>query len=456
MKGQKNIIMKNAKKISRPSAADKLIEFINASPTPMHAVNELKKLLHDVGASEITPSEIDGSLSADKLYYTVFGGTCIAAFTVGTTLDKGFRIGAAHIDYPVLKIKPSPSRISCGIERINVEGYGGTIHHTWLDRPLKIAGRIYYKGPDGEIKYADTDGLGKTLIIPSAAIHIVRDVNDGAKFSIQNELLPFLCKADSNGRHTFLARLAAEVSAASAYTVTPDDILSFDLSLLDAAPACYTGADNEFISAPGLDDKAMAFSLFSAISGAPGKDAAYNTAPCAAFAFDHEECGSQSLTGARSAFAKGLIRSICTVHGSGGEGAFLDTMQKSFAISADMAHATHPSYESKSDATAPIRLGGGPVLKTSSNQSYSTSAAASAFLSGLCKSSCIPLQYFTNHSDARGGGTIGPMLSAALGITTADIGNPMLAMHSARELCSAEDQEYITRLFRSFFGISGD
>ena len=442
---------------TKNNAATELLEFINTAPTPFHTVAALKTMLQNAGAQEIALSDIKAPLDAEKLYYTVFGDACLAAFIPGKSLENGVRIGAAHLDYPVLKIKSAaPSKKSAGIERLNVEVYGGTIQHTWLDRPLKIAGRVYYKDALENISYADITSGDHTFIIPSVAIHMLRDVNDNAHFSVQNELLPFFCilPASSEKEETpeagFLRWLAETVSSAVKEPVSTDCILSFDLSVYDGMPACFAGMQNEFLSAPGLDDRAMIHALFSSIcevsagSNSPGT-------PAIAFAFHHEECGSLSHTGARSAFVSGLTKALCSLHGCDTETGFLGVMQRSAAFSADMAHATHPAYESKSDPGIPIRLGGGPVLKASANQSYATSPAASAFFVALCKSNEIPFQQFANHSDARGGGTIGPMLSAALGIPVTDIGNPMLAMHAVREFCAASDQEAMQKLFRSFF-----
>lgn len=443
---------------TKNNAAYELLNFINSAPTPFHAVSALRTMLENAGAQEIALTEIKAPLRAEKLYYTVFGDVCLAAFIPGKNLQNGIRIGAAHLDYPVLKIKSAASsRKSAGIERLNVEVYGGTIQHTWLDRPLKIAGRVYFKDASGNISYADITSGEKTFIIPSAAIHLLRDVNENAHFSVQNELLPFFgivpdAAGKEEGAETGFLRWLAETAGNTAKEpVNTDHILSFDLSVFDGVPAGFAGAQNEFLSAPGLDDRAMIHALFSSICMASAKGEETPDTPAVAFAFNHEECGSLSHTGARSAFVTGLIKSICTLHGCDSEAGFFDIMQRSIAFSADMAHATHPAYEAKSDANIPVRLGKGPVLKAAANQSYATSPAASAFFIDLCKSNGIPFQQFANHSDARGGGTIGPMLSASLGIPVADIGNPMLAMHAVRELCAASDQAAMQKLLECFF-----
>ncbi len=443
-----------------------LIDFLNSAPTPFATVSELKKRLRAAGGKEISLSEITPNLTDGGLYYTVFGEACIAAFIKGNTLSNGVKIAGAHTDCPGLRIKPNPSRLSGANEpeRLNVEFYGGAIHHTWLDRPLKLAGRIaFMHSTSKKAEYVDIDVKDTTLVIPSAAIHLVRDVNDGAKFSIQNELLPFFSEHSESEKPAFLKYLAKEVSAACGTPVDPDDILSFDIALTDAAPACFSGINNEFISAPGLDDKSMVHAIFTALcentttsSSEKKTSTKEEIIPCIAFAFNHEECGSLSHSGARSVFTPVLVKAVCAAaagktNNDYSDAEFLDTMQKSFALSSDMAHAKHPAYPSKTDPHHSVYMGKGPALKTASNQNYATSVYASAQFVALCKKANIPYQQFSANSDSRGGGTIGAMLSAALGITTADIGNPMLAMHSARELCSVADQAYAVALFKEFF-----
>lgn len=440
---------KKVRGTQKKSAASELLDFINQSPTPFHAVSALKAMLLEAGAREIHPAEIKAPLSPGQLYFSVFGDVCLAAFLPGSTLREGLRIGAAHLDYPVLKIKSAVPGKSSGAERLNVEVYGGAILHTWLDRPLAIAGRVYYKEESGGIAFTDITSGDKTFVIPSVAIHLLRDVNEKAHFSVQSELLPFFSLSGESAFSSWLAETAGRFAGRK---IPRERILSFDLSLCDGTPAGFAGMQNEFLSAPGLDNRAMIHALFTALCAASADGSA--TFPAVAFAFNHEECGSLSHTGARSAFVTGLIRAICALHGCNTEPDFFDVMQRSCVFSADMAHATHPAYESKSDPNLPVRLGGGPVLKAASNQSYATSAAVSAFFIDLCRSNGIPFQQFANHSDARGGGTIGPMLSAALGVSAADIGNPMLAMHAVRELCAVSDQEAMQKLFRCFFGKS--
>jgi len=433
--------------------AEDLINFINNSPTPYAGINELKARLDAAGAKEVCLSDITPELADGGLYYTVSGDSCIAAFIKGNCVTDGINIAAAHIDFPVLKIKPSGvTPADGGIGRINVETYGGLIHHTWLDRPLKIAGRVACDGGNGEVLYADIDTKETMFIIPNVDIHLVRDINDGAKFSVQNDLLPYFSLGNDS---TFADFLAKTVSEAIGKELDADSVLSFDLSLVDAAPACFTGINDEFVSAPGLDDRAMVHAAFTALCNSSTIGAGRPVKPSVAFAFNHEECGSLSSTGAMSNFSFAVTKALCNAASNDfkqyNDAEFWDIMQKSFALSCDMAHAFHPSHASKFDTNNKVVLGGGVVLKTVANQSYSTSVAASGKFVSLCKKAGVPYQNFSNNSDARSGATIGPMIAAALGVCVADIGNAMLAMHSSRELCASSDQEHAYRLFEEFF-----
>ncbi len=433
-------------------SAQELIDFINNSPTPYKTIDSLKSMLKNAGAKEVKLSEINKDLTTGDLYYTIFGDLCLAAFIKGNDLSDGISIGASHTDHPVLKLKPRPSKTSNGTERLSVEVYGSTINHTWMDRPLKLTGRVSFLTKDGQTNYADIDSGNHTVVIPSAAIHVVRDVNENAKFSIQNELLPFFSLSEDNNNN-YISWLSLTLSEQTGNAVAIDDILSFDISLIDAMPATFSGTNDEFISAAGLDDLAMTFTLFRGLcETAEKKNNSSLQKPVAAIAINHEECGSQSNTGAKSAFTKAFVSSLCkAAHEEINEVVLAEIMEKSIFYSCDMAHATHPSYEGKSDSEHRILQGKGIVLKSSQNQAYSTSLTGSSKFISLCKRASIPYQVHAGHSDMRTGSTIGPMLCAELGITTVDIGIPMLAMHSARELCASTDIENALNFFNAFF-----
>lgn len=417
--------------------ANDLLKFLNSAPTPFQSVDELEKMLVAAGATKLDEGD-EWNVERGKLYYMTKRGTQIAAFKIGgEPKETGFRIGAAHEDSPGFRIKSVPSKVDFGIERISVELYGGLIVHGWLDRPLAFAGRVMVK-ENGAAKAVNINVNRPVLIIPSAAIHVERGVNDGAKFNPQTQLCPFFAQS-GDGKTHFVDFIAKEAGCA------PDDVLSFELAPYEAYPGCFVGENEEFMSVARLDDAAMSHAVIKGVIEAK------NAPSCdIAVAFDHEECGSNSDRGARSNTIEQIIDRVCEKLGYGTEEKYR-ALAKSVIFSADMAHATHPAYLDKAEPTMPVYLNKGPVLKIATGQSYACSAESSAFFKLICEKNKIPYQVFNNRSDVRGGGTIGPMMSATYGIMTVDIGNPMLSMHSVRELGGVDDPYYITKLFAAFY-----
>jgi len=417
---------------------DGFIEYIDRCHTPYHSATYFSELLEQAGACRLY-EEQEWDIEPDQIYYVVRNGTLLSVFRVSSEsmpLENGFRIAAAHHDVPGFRVKPAVSTVDGGYERLTLEPYGGLIHHGWLDRPLSCAGRIYYNSAIGT-DFVDFDLQKPVAVIPSAAIHMVSDVNDGAKFDLQTEIRPFVGQPEE-GCGEFLRYVADDAGVDAA------DILSFDMMLYDAAPAEYVGINEEFISSSGLDDCELAYTLISAITSSELADNSF-----AVFIYDHEECGSASDRGAQSNMLPDLLERVCRKFGYNKE-EFSRIMAKSVIFSADMAHATHPSYMNKSDPNTIVSLNKGPVVKINSNQSYATSVAGSAFFKKMCKENGIPYQEYVNRSTSRGGRTIGPMLSAMGGAMTVDIGNPMLAMHSVREFGGTEDIYQMRKLFKAF------
>lgn len=422
--------------IKREYAQD-LLNFLNNAPTPFQSVDELEKMLVAAGAEKLEEGD-NWNIEKGKLYYTTRRGTQIAAFKVGSDpKETGFRIGAAHEDSPGFRIKSVPSKIDAGYERISVEPYGGLIVHVWLDRPLAVAGRVMVK--DGNVAKAVNVNIKRPiLIIPSAAIHVERSVNDGAKFNAQTQLCPFFAQT-LDGKTHFSDFLAKEIGC------DVKDILSYELAPYEANPGCFVGENDEFMSVHRLDDAAMSHAVIKGVIEAKDE--------CScdiAVAFDHEECGSNSDRGARTNTIEMIIDRLCEKLGYSSEDKYR-ALSKSVVFSADMAHALHPAYQDKAEPTLPVHLNKGPVLKIATSQSYASSSESSAFFKLLCENNQIPYQVFNNRSDVRGGGTIGPMISATYGVMTVDLGNPMLSMHSIRELGGRDDPYYMTKLFAAFY-----
>lgn len=418
--------------------AEKLLAYLDNAPTAFQSVDELEKLLLAAGATELCESE-EWQLEKGKLYYMKKAGTQIAAFRIGgEPRETGFRIGAAHHDAPGFRVKTVPSSVDLGYERLLLEQYGGTLVHGWVDRPLAIAGCVYVKDEEKGFRAVNVNMKKPVLLIPSAAPHVKRGQNDGASFSVQNEIRPFFA-ACPDGKTTFTKYLADYIG------VSESDILSYELAPYDASPACFVGVNEEFISVPRLDDCAMAHAIISGMC-----EMEESAANSIAVIFDHEEIGSNSDRGARCNTLMQLVDRICEKLGYNTEDKYR-ALAGSMLFSADQAHATHPSYLGIQDPQLKVKLGGGPVLKLNYKQSYSTSARGTAFFRTLCEKEGIPYQMFNNHSDTGGGGTIGPILSANYGVCSVDIGNPTIAMHAVREFGGTDDGYYMAKLFEAFF-----
>ncbi|MBQ8448049.1 MAG: M18 family aminopeptidase [Clostridia bacterium] len=418
--------------------AEKLLAYLDNAPTAFQSVDELEKLLLAAGAVELCESE-EWQLEKGKLYYMKKAGTQIAAFRIGgEPRETGFRIGAAHHDAPGFRVKTVPSSVDLGYERLLLEQYGGTLVHGWVDRPLAIAGCVYVKDEEKGFRAVNVNMKKPVLLIPSAAPHVKRGQNDGASFSVQNEIRPFFA-ACPDGKTTFTKYLADYIG------VSESDILSYELAPYDASPACFVGVNEEFISVPRLDDCAMAHAIISGMC-----EMEESAANSIAVIFDHEEIGSNSDRGARCNTLMQLVDRICEKLGYNTEDKYR-ALASSMLFSADQAHATHPSYLGIQDPQLKVKLGGGPVLKLNYKQSYSTSARGTAFFRTLCEKEGIPYQMFNNHSDTGGGGTIGPILSANYGVCSVDIGNPTIAMHAVREFGGTDDGYYMAKLFEAFF-----
>ena len=287
--------MKNKKQYAKD-----LLKFLNNAPTPFQATDELSAMLDKAGAVRLHEGDSWNPEQGKTYYFTREGSQCAAFRIAGDPRETGFRIGVAHQDAPGFRIKSVPSKIDQGIERLTLEGYGGLIVHGWLDRPLALAGRVFVKDENGEAKPVNVNIKKPLLIVPSAAIHVVRDVNENAKFNIQRELLPFFAQ-NKDGKPKFLSYLAKHIG------VKENDILSFELAPYDAYEGCFVGENEEFISVARLDDAAMAHDVMAGFI-----EGGENCRTCdIAVAFDHEEVGSGSNRGAKGNAIMQIIDRIC-------------------------------------------------------------------------------------------------------------------------------------------------
>jgi aspartyl aminopeptidase len=420
-----------------------LLEFIDHSPTPFHAVEEMKNKLRTQGYSELKESDA-WELTSNGKYFLTRNDSSLIAFIVGTkTKDaSGFKIIGAHTDSPNLKLKPNPAYDKSGYLQLGVEVYGGVLLTTWTDRDLSLAGRVIIKDkkqPQSKLVRFDES----LLRIPQLAIHLNRDVNEkGLALNKQNHLPPIFSLAGKKGSTKDLL----EKKVAQKLKCKPADILNMELSLYDIQPGAIGGAEGEFIFSGRLDNLASCHAALQALTESKAKDSMTRVI---AF-YDHEEVGSDSAQGAGSPFLKDVLERL-TLKSDNPRETFFRSMANSFFISADMAHAVHPNYSEKHDAKHMPILNGGPVIKCNSNQRYATEGVSSAWFEMLCKKAGVPVQKFVVRSDLGCGSTIGPITASNLGIRTVDVGNPMLSMHSIREMAGVKDHLPLIKAFKEYF-----
>ncbi len=421
-----------------------LIDFLYKSPTAHHSVKTIKERLDLNGFNEVKESD-KWNLQNDGKYYVIKNDSALIAFTIGNgdVEEDGFKLIGAHTDSPGFRIKANPEMVSEGTYlKLNTEVYGGPILYTWFDRPLGIAGKVTLKGSSPlkpEVKLVNINK--PLLIIPSLAIHMNRNVNEGLNINKQKDTLPLLSLInDKFEKDGYLVKILAEELNASS-----SDILGFDLGLYEIEKGAVIGLNEEFISAGRLDDMWMVYAgIQGLIESKPNKST--KVMVC----MDNEEIGSLTPQGANSALLLNILERITLALGKDREGLHR-ALANSLMISADLAHAVHPNVEEKHDPTNRPVLGKGPVLKTAASGSYSTDSYNAAIFEGLCNSAEVPYQKFFNRSDVRGGTTIGPITSSLLTIPVMDMGAPLLSMHSIRELAAVKDNEYTIKLFTQFY-----
>ncbi len=411
-----------------------LLHFISKSPSVFHVVRHIKAALLYAGFTEIR-EEDSWQIKRGGKYVVTRNGSALIAFSVPENGGNAFKITAAHCDSPTFKIKENPEMRDGKYTRLNVEGYGGMIMSTWLDRPLSAAGRLFVKD-NGQIisKLVSLDH--PTLLIPSVAIHMDRTVNSGHAWNIQNDLLPLY---STDGSADFMETLAqaAKVKAA--------DILGHDIFLYSCAPGILWGPQHEFISSPRLDDLQCAFATFRGFTnGKKQKDISVYAL------FDNEEVGSGTAQGAGSTFLTNTISRLALSLGRSYD-EIQAMLAKSFMISADNGHAVHPNHGEYADpVNAPV-LNSGIIIKFNASQKYSTDGYSAAVFRDLCLKADVPVQTYTNRSDIPGGSTLGNISNTKVAVPTVDIGLPQLAMHSSYETAGAKDTEYLVKAVSYFF-----
>lgn len=429
---------------SEQKFAKSLINFIDASPSAFHATKNVEEILVKEGFKRVNLKD-KWKLEKEGKYYTIKNNSAIVGFTIGKgeIESEGFKLIGAHTDAPTFKIKPNPEMTVEGkYLKLNTEVYGGPILNTWFDRPLSMAGRVSIRTKNPlKPKEILIDIEKPIMVIPNLAIHMNRKVNEGTNINPQTDTLPLVANInDKFEKDGFLVNLIAET-----INFKVEDILDFELFLYGVEKGSLVGINEEFISIGKLDDLAMVHAgLYGLIDSKVGNGT--NVLVC----FDNEEVGSGTKQGAASPMLRTVLERIVLAMGKDKED-YYRALSNSFLISADQAHALHPNYTDKHDPTNRPVVNGGPAIKLAANQAYTTDSYSSAVYEGLCNSINVPVQKFTNRSDARGGSTIGPISSTQLDIASVDIGNPILGMHSIRELGGVMDHYYVYKSFKEFY-----
>lgn len=426
--------------------AKELIDFIYDSPSNFHVVENIKDKLNKKGFKELNIRD-RWNIEKGGKYYIVKNGTAIISLVIGQgeIEEEGFRIIGAHTDAPTFRIKPSPEiLVENNYLKLNVEAYGGPILSTWLDRPLGLAGRVSLKAQNPLYPATRLLNINRpVLIIPNLAIHMNRKVNEGVELNKQKDMLPLVSLINEEfSKNNFLIKLIAKE-----LNVEADEIIDFDIFLYEFEKGSIVGLNNDFISCGRLDDLAMVHAGIEAI-GECNPSNATNVMVC----FDNEEVGSSTKQGADSPMLRTVLERVVYALGKDKED-FFRALYSSFIISADMAHALHPNHTDVHDPTNRPIINKGPVIKINANQAYTTDSNSSAVYEMICEKAEIPVQKFVNRSDLRGGSTIGPISSTHIDIPSVDIGNPMLSMHSIRELGGVLDHYYIKKSFDEFYKI---
>ncbi|MGW1063921.1 M18 family aminopeptidase [Streptomyces aureus] len=404
---------------------DDLMSFLAASPTPYHAVATAAERLEKAGFRQVAETDAWEGTSGGK--YVLRGGAIIAWYVPkGAEAHTPFRIIGAHTDSPNLRVKPLPDTGAHGWRQVAVEIYGGPLLNSWLDRDLGLAGRLSLR--DGSTRLVDIDR--PLLRVPQLAIHLDRSVNDGLKLDKQRHLQPVWGLGDA--REGDLISFLEQESGVPAGQVTGWDLMTHSVE----RPA-YLGRDNELLAGPRMDNLLSVHAATAALTAVATADSGLSYIPVLA-AFDHEENGSQSDTGADGPLLGSVLERSVFARGGSYEDrarAFAGTV----CLSCDTGHAVHPNYAERHDPTHHPRVNGGPILKVNVNNRYATDGSGRSVFAAACEKAGVPFQSFVSNNSMPCGTTIGPITAARHGITTVDIGVAILSMHSARELCGSED-----------------
>ena len=411
-----------------------LLSFIKNSPSPFHVVSSIEKILNREGFEKLDETKPFG-IEKGKKYYLIKNGSSIIAFKIGEKLDNySFNIVASHSDSPALKVKPNSDIDALGYHNINVETYGGLLASTWFDRPLSIAGRVMvYNNDNIEQKLVSFEK--NLLSIPSMPIHFNREANNGYKYNFAVDMFPTMGQEKKPLKEMVAEKLGVQLN----------HIINYDLFVYNSQDGYFWGNEEEFISSSKLDDLQCAYTT---LMGFVKSSNEHNVQVYCCF--DNEEVGSLTLQGARSRLLDNTLKRI-SLSLKKKEEEHLSALSKSFVISADNAHATHPNHPELVDPVSRVYMNKGIVIKFNASQSYSSDSFSSSIFMKICDKVDVPYQIFTNKSGTPGGGTLGNLSIGQVSVNTVDIGLAQLAMHSSFETAGTKDNEYMLLAIKEFY-----
>lgn len=409
-----------------------LLNFLEKSPTPFHAAQNIAAQLQDAGFIRLDESE-EWSLQPGQRYYFVRNSSSVLGFVYGNEdlAGDGIRMIGAHTDSPCLKVKPTAEMTRHGYRQLAVEVYGGVLQSTWFDRDLSLAGRVTYRDKQQQLQSCLIDFEVPIAVVPSLAIHLDREANSKRSINAQTQLPPII-SLDVQGEDWDLrTMLAHEVVQQGGDCET---VLDYELSFYDTHKPTLTGLKRQFISSARLDNLLSCYVGMQALLNSDGERSAL------LMCNDHEEVGSASACGAQGPMLSDFLTRLLPDSQQR-----LRCINRSLMISADNAHGIHPNFSDKHDANHGPVLNAGPVIKVNANQRYATNSETSGLFRHWCDAVGIPVQAFVTRSDMGCGSTIGPITAAEVGVATIDVGVPTFAMHSIREMAGSEDA---TSLFK--------
>lgn len=408
-----------------------LLGFLNASPTPFHATQNMAMMLSNAGFIKLDESD-KWSLEKGKKYYVTRNDSSLIAFTYPD--DSNYTMIGAHTDSPNLKLKPNPVIKENGVTKLGVEPYGGLLLNPWFDRDLSIAGRVSYLDSSDEIKNVLIDVKKKIATIPSLAIHLDDKANKERTINKQTDISPILTTSDDFELDEFIKWQLSKIDI-----LDVKELYANELSFYDTQSASYVGLSDDFISSARLDN------LLSCYVGLLSICSVDETQPMLFIASDHEEVGSESTSGAGGSFLENTLRRMYSDYDE-----YMAMIRGSILISADNAHAIHPNYPTKHDKEHSPHMNKGAVIKVNANQRYASNSTTISRFMNVASKLNEPYQQFVTRSDMGCGSTIGPITATRLGIETLDVGLPTLGMHSIRELCGADDAHSLYKIILGF------